>query len=225
MVNLVCNEMGGVSREKIVEYSKTVFTEWKHLESELKRQRENVFATQMKLVLSESNKSPLVMIKSDYDQPSFFLSSFNPYFPELNKLKRGVCFFNGDFLHIALGNKSLFNLEELKASMKDLTGKEYSVENKNLKIMDKIKAGEKSKDTLPDAINFTMFLPKVDVNKVVSYLSSKGVNEVDVGIQQSSEIVKNDQVVHEQKKTSVEEVSLITVLIKNKIRARSNLKN
>ena len=71
---------------------------------------------QLKLILA-NNSIEVAYSKSDHENPSVYCSNMNNYAEELVKSKKGIIFFNEDFIYGMIGNPALLNEADFKKAL------------------------------------------------------------------------------------------------------------
>ena len=156
--------MWGVERGIIVDTANRFFSENKKYQTKLKNQLMKLVEFQVKNIISDDYVK-VGFIKSEEDNSQIYFSTCPSLVGELAKCKKGIIFYNENFIYGLFGDKSLINEPEFKKFCESLKG-----DNKEVKFkyacQDKVTAGKKNvvKDVYQISV-FSTFKVEDLVNK------------------------------------------------------------
>ena len=111
IINSLCDEWG-VEKSKILQTANRFFTDYKKFGTRIKKLDQTLLEYQIKLVITDPNSNVYYNL-SEHENPSIYCSFMNSYAEELNKAKKGIIFYNEDFIYGMIGDPQLVNEEQL----------------------------------------------------------------------------------------------------------------
>ena len=167
-------DMWGVERNIIVDTANRFFSENKKFQTKLKNQLMKLVEFQVKGIINDNNINTVGYIKSEEDNSQIYFSTCPSLITDLVKCKKGVIFYNENFIYGLFGNKSLINESEFKKFCEEFKG-----DNKEVKFkyacQDKVTAGKKN--VIKDVYQISVF-SKIKCEEVEKKFKELGFCEV-----------------------------------------------
>jgi hypothetical protein len=139
IINSLCDDWG-VEKSKIIQTANRFFTDYKKFGARIKKLDQALLEYQIKFILTNSEIQVAYHL-SDYENASIYISNMNNFCEELAKTKKGVIFYNEDFIYGMIGDPSLLHEENFKkfldTNKKD--GTELKYKNQSSVSVDKKK--------------------------------------------------------------------------------------
>jgi hypothetical protein len=110
IINSLCEEWG-VEKSKILQTANRFFTDYKKFGNRIKKLDQSLLDYQIKLLLSDPN-AKVFHHQSEQENPSLYCSFMNNYAEDLNKAKKGIIFYNEDFIYGMIGAPELLSEED-----------------------------------------------------------------------------------------------------------------
>lgn len=164
IINSLCDEWG-VEKTKILQTAHRFFTDFKKNTTKIKKLDEKLLDYQMKFLIS-SNDIGVGYNISDHENPSVYFSFLKNYAAALSKNKKGVIFYNEDFIYGLIGDSSLLIEADFKKFLE--SQKKEGVEIK-YKSQNSISLDKKTK--LEKVLQFDI-ISKFNVNALTEYFNS-----------------------------------------------------
>jgi hypothetical protein len=141
------------------------FTDYKKNTTKIKKLDEKLLDYQMKLLLA-SNDMRVAVNNSDHENPSVYFSFLNNYADQLVNSKKGVIFYNEDFIYGLIGDPTLLQESEFKKYLE--SNKKENVELK-YKSQNSINIDKKKK--INNVYQF-MIIHTFNVNNLTEYFNT-----------------------------------------------------
>lgn len=137
------SELWGVERNIIVDTASRFFTENKKFSSKLKTVTQKLVEFQMKNIINDK-EIKMACIKSDEDNSQIYFSVCPQFTKELVEAKKGIVYYNENFVYALIGDKTLVDEKAFKAFLESVKS-----ENKDVKFkyvcQDTVSLGKKNK--------------------------------------------------------------------------------
>ena len=169
IINSLCDEWG-VEKSQILQTANRFFTDYKKFGARIKKLDQAVLDYQMKFLLS-SDTFQIGFNQSDQENPSIYCSFVNSYAEELVKNKKGIIFFNENFIFGLVGSPELLNEAEFKQFLEST--KKQGVEMK-YKSQNQVSVGKKK---ITNVFQF-MIIYEFNVDQLLNFFKSKNFGKI-----------------------------------------------
>jgi hypothetical protein len=169
IINTLCDEWG-IEKSKILQTANRFFIDYKKFSARIKKLDQNVLEYQIKYLISDDKINVGYHI-SDYENPSIYFTFMNNYVEQLSNKKKGIIFFNEDFIYGVLGDKTLLNESEFKKFLDGLKKTDLELKYKS---QDSISVGKKK---ITNVYQFTVF-HKFNVQVVSDFFNKKEFQKI-----------------------------------------------
>jgi hypothetical protein len=169
IINSLCDEWG-VEKSQILNTANRFFTDYKKFGSRIKKLDQTVVDYQMKFVLS-SGLFQVGFHHSDQENPSIYCSFVNNYAEELSNKKKGIVFYNENFIYGLIGSQDLLKEEEFKQFLE--TTKKQGHEMK-YKSQNQVSVGKKKVQNVYQFMIIYDFNPE----QLLNFFKSKNFGQI-----------------------------------------------
>ena len=169
IINTLCDEWG-VEKSQILHTANRFFTDYKKFGARIKKLDQTLLDYQIKFLLS-SNTFQVGYNQSDQENPSIYCSFVNNYAEELVNNKKGIIFFNENFIYGSIGNPELLAESEFKQFL-DVT-KKQGVEMK-YKSQNQVSVGKKK---ITNVFQF-MIIYDFNVEQLLNFFKTKNFGKI-----------------------------------------------
>lgn len=163
----------GIERGMIVDTASRFFSENKKMNNKLKNQSTKLISYEMQSILSEPQIG-IGYVNSDEDNCQIYFSNCPSFVPKLKSGKKGIIYYNENFIYVLIGDKSLFNEQEFKAFCEGMKGEAKDAKVK-YSCQETIAVNKKEK--VKDVYQISVFMA-VKVGALKEYFTKLGFKEI-----------------------------------------------